>query len=299
MIDLNALNVRVSALRARHAARDRRMAEVQAVRRGNFESIAPDLFNDQWARPIVANMIDTAARDTAAVLAPLPAFNCSSPNATSQSAKEFAAKRAKIVRNYLSSSEFELQMQRGADQYNSYGMLVIAVEPDLDNLLPRLVVEDAVGAYPVWNKLGHTVEFARVDYRDWFTLCADYPHLEQTRNKYSEQGNSKVEVVKHVSRTGTVTVYLPMFDGLVLEQFNNGLGKCHYVCVQRPGLDDEIRGAYDDVIWVQLARHRIQMLLMDGIDKAVRAPLVVPPDVTDVALGPDSVIHTQAGVQAV
>lgn len=299
MTDIDTLNVRVNALRQRHAGRDRRMAEVQAVRRGNFESIAPDLFNDQWARPIVANMIDTAARDTAAVLAPLPAFNCSAVNGLSDAAKRFAAKRTKIVRNYLAKSDFELQMQRGADQYNSYGMLVIAVEPDFEEMLPRFVVEDAIGAYPVLDKMGRTVEFARVDYRDWFQICADYPHIERLRDVYEPQGNTKVEVIKHVSRTGVVTVYLPLLGNQILEQFSNGLGRCHYVCVQRPGLDDEIRGAYDDVIWVQLARHRIQMLLMEGIDKAVRAPLVVPPDVSDVALGPDSVIHTQAGVQAV
>ena len=57
--------------------------------------------------------------------------------------------------------------------------------------------------------------------------------------------------------------------------------------MKRPGLDDEIGAPMRRcVIWVQLARHRIQMLLMEGVDKAVRAPLVVPPDVVDVALGP-------------
>jgi hypothetical protein len=74
---LGGIPSRVDALRARYQNRDQRMSEVQAVRRGNIESIAPDLFNEAWKRPIVANMIDTAARDMAAMLAPLPAFNCS------------------------------------------------------------------------------------------------------------------------------------------------------------------------------------------------------------------------------
>lgn len=299
MSDISAIHARVQSLRARHAERDRRMAEVQAVRRGNFQAIAPDLFSDAWSRPIVANMIDTAARDSAAVLAPLPGFNCSASTGLSEAAKRFADKRSKIARNFLERSEFELQMMRGADQYNSYGMLVISVEPDFEENTPRFLIEDAVGSYPVWDKMDRTVEFARVSYRDWFSLCADYPELESVRNQYGELANSKVEVVKHVSRFGVVTVYLPQVGTTVLEQFSNGLGRCHYVCVKRPGLDDEIRGAYDDVIWVQLARHRIQMLLMEGVDKAVRAPLVVPPDVVDVALGPDAVIHTQQGAQSV
>jgi hypothetical protein len=39
------------------------------------------------------------------------------------------------------------------------------------------------------------------------------------------------------------------------------------------------------VIWIQLARHRLQMLKMEGIEKSVRAPLVVTPDVGEVPLG--------------
>lgn len=291
---------RVQALKSRYAARDQRMAEVQAIRRGNFESIAPDLFNDQWKRPIVANLVDTAARDTAAVLAPLPSFNCSAASGLSDRAKTFADKRTKIVRDYLNSSEFELQMLRGADQYITYGMLVLCVEPDFDIQGPRISVEDAVGAYPVWNTKGDTVEMARVFYRDYFSLVADYPELANWRSKYplGVQANNRVQVVKYVSKN-RVLMYLPDWGDMVLEDMINPLGKCYYICVQRPGLDDEIRGAYDDVIWVQLARHRIQMLLMEGVDKAVRAPLVVPPDAGDIALGPDAVITTQGGVQSV
>lgn len=291
---------RVQALKSRYAARDQRMAEVQAIRRGNFEAIAPDLFNDQWKRPIVANLVDTAARDTAAVLAPLPSFTCSASSGLSERAKKFADTRTKIVRDYINSSELELQMLRGADQYISYGMLVICVEPDFDLKMPRLSIEDAVGAYPVWNTKGETVEMARVFYRDYFSLVADYPELANHKNSYPMgiQANNRVQVVKHVSKD-RVLMYLPDWGDMVLEDVVNPVGKCYYVCVQRPGLDDEIRGAYDDVIWVQLARHRIQMLLMEGVDKAVRAPLVIPPDAGDIALGPDAIITTQGGVASV
>jgi len=299
MSDIATIHARVQALRVRHARRDAVMAEVQAVRRGDFQSIAPDLFSDQWSRPIVANMIDTAARDVAAVLAPLPAFNCSAPNGLSDKARKFADKRTKIARSYVADSELELQMtERGADQFNTYGMLVIAVEPDFETNSPVFLIEDSVGAYPVWDRRGRTVEFARIEYRDWFALCAEYPQLERMRTLY-ESSNSQVEVARYVSRAGVCTVYLPQYGTTILEQFDTGMGRCNYVCVKRPGLDSEIRGAYDDVIWVQLARHRIQMLLMEGVDKAVRAPLVVPPDVVDIPLGPDAVIRTQQGAQAV
>jgi hypothetical protein len=298
--DLAGIPERVQALKARYAARDQRVAEVQAIRRGNFEAIAPDLFNDQWKRPIVANLVDTTARDTAAVLAPLPTFNCSAASGLSEQGKKFADKRTKIVRNYIQSSEFELQMLRGADQYISYGMMLLCVEPDFETNTPRIAVEDAVGAYPVWDSKGRTVELARIYMRDYFSLLADYPQLKNKRERFPTgiHANNRVQVVKYVSKS-RILMYLPDFGDMILEDVANPLGECYYVAIQRPGLDDEIRGAYDDVIWVQLARHRIQMLLMEGVDKAVRAPLVVPPDAGDIALGPDAVITTQGGVGSV
>jgi hypothetical protein len=299
-VDLGPIPARVAALRARDSFRDARVAEVQAVRRGDFQSIAPDLFSDDFERPIVANMIDTAARDFAAMLAPLPAINCSASSMLNESAKRFADKRTKIARNYLEVSEFELQMNdKGADSYNSFGQLVGCVEPDFEENCPRMSIESSIGAYSVNNKKGRTVEFARVFYQDWFTLCADYPNVRELEKQHPMGIQSgKVEVVKYVNDNRVVT-YLPKLGDFVLEDMVNPLGKCYYQVGKRPSFEDTTRGAYDDVVWVQLARHRIQMLLMEGVDKAVRAPLVVPMDVDDLALGPDSVIHTNAGAASV
>lgn len=290
---------RVSALRARYAARDERHLEVQAIRRGEFERIAPNLFNDTFRKPIVANLVDTAARDTAAVLAPLPAFNCSAATGLSDRARAFADKRTKIVRDYFTQAQFEWQMLRGADQYNSYGLLVLKVEPDFEKKTVRPLVVDAIGSYPVWNRFGETIEFARVYYRDWFSIVADYPQVERQRLQFpGAVTNSKVEVVEYCSAS-RVVVYLPQMGQITLEDFANPLGYCYYHAIQRPGLDDEIRGAYDDVIWVQLARHRLQLLLMEGTAKSVQAPMVITPDVQDVTYGPDAVVIAQQGVSSI
>lgn len=298
--DLGGIPARVAALRAKDRLRDSRVAEVQAVRRGDFEAIAPDLFSDDFRRPVVANLIDTAARDMAAMIAPLPAFNCSASSMLNESAKRFADKRTKIARHYINSSQLDLQMaQKGADHYNSFGMVVGVVLPDFDEKGPRIEIESSIGAYPVLDRKGRCVEFARVVYRNWFSLMADYPQLMGMQTKYPMSiQNEMVEVVTYVSDSQCLT-YLPKMGDHVLEQMANPLGKCYYVIGMRPNFEDVARGAYDDVIWVQLARHRIQMLLMEGIDKAVRAPLVVPNDVDDVALGADGVIHTNAGAASV
>jgi hypothetical protein len=281
---------------------DARAAEIQAVRRGDFEAIAPDLFSDQFKRPVVANMIDTSARDFAAMLSPLPAFNCSATSMLSERAKNFADKRTKIARHYVENSELELQMaDRGADNYNCYGLLVGCVEPDFEKKTPYIRIESSIGAYPVWNEKGETVEFARVYFRDWFSIEADYPELKSLRGQYpmGVMSDNKVECVKYVSSKRCLT-YLPKMGNTPLENMPNPLGKCYYHVAKRPNAEEHgIKGAYEDVVWVQLARHRIQMLLMEGIDKSVRAPLIVPPDVDDVSLGPDGIIHTAAGAASV
>lgn len=297
--DLGGIPERVAALRARDMKRDQRVAEVQAVRRGDFEAIAPDLFSDEFKRPIVANLIDTAARDMAAMLAPLPAFNCSASSMLNESAKKFADKRTKIVRAYVEGSELELHMLPGTDHYNTFGVILFKVEPDFEDQAPRIRVVSPVGAYVVNDSKGRTTMVARVFYRDWFTLCADYPELKGIENKYpGNLDKLQIEVVEYVDDKECV-IYLPKLGNVVLERMPNKLGKCYYQAAFRPNFEDAPRGAYDDVIWVQLARHRIQMLLMEGVDKAVRAPLVVPNDVDDVALGPDGVIHTQQGAASV
>lgn len=298
-VDLGGIPAKVAALRARDAQRDQRVAEVQAVRRGDFESIAPDLFSDDFKRPIVANLIDTAARDMAAMIAPLPSFNCSAASGLNEKAKTFADKRTKIARSYVEGSELELHMPRAGDHYNTFGFALFRVYPDFEDNAPRIQVVSPVGSYTVQNHKGRTTMVARVSYRDWFSLVADYPDLEGQRNVFPMSVTSnKVEVIEYVDDHDCV-VYLPKMGDFVLERMKNELGKCYYEVAQRPNFEEAPRGAYDDVIWVQLARHRIQMLLMEGVDKAVRAPLVVPNDVDDVALGPDGVIHTQQGAASV
>jgi hypothetical protein len=144
------------------------------------------------------------------MLAPLPAFNCSAASGVSDKAKSFADKRTKILRSYIYNSDFEVQMLDGADQYNSYGMLVLCVEPDFDANSPRWVIEDAVGAYPVWDKFRRrTVEFARVFYQDYFSLEAEYPEMKTLRNQFrAVLTNEKVEVVKYVNDK-RIVLYLP------------------------------------------------------------------------------------------
>lgn len=72
----------------------------------------------------------------------------------------------------------------------------------------------------------------------------------------------------------------------------NSLGKVPVYIAERPGLDGEKRGQFDDVIWVQLARARMALLGMEAVEKSVQAPLAVPQDVQQMTFGGDAIIRT-------
>lgn len=297
--DLGMIPERVRGLRQRNQQRDVRNSEIQAVRRGNFDAVAPDLFGGIFKKPVVANLIDTSARDMAAVMAPLPAINCSSSSMVTETAKRFADKRTKIANSYVSDSNLEVQHLTGCDQYITFGQQVYAVEPCWEEQKPKIRIKDGIGAYGVVDSSGRTSEIAMVFYKDWYQICADYPELEVIGKEFPmAYASGTIEVVHYVNKQRTVC-YLPHMRNYVLEDAPNPWGFCNYHLARRPGLDDEVRGAFDDMIYVQFARHRLESLLIEGVEKSVRAPLVVGEDVDDVAYGPDSIIHTRGGAASV
>lgn len=297
---LGAIPNRVAALQARWAVRQTLMHRVRSIRHGEFRSIAPDLFDTDWPAPIVANTIDEAAKSYAANLGVMPTITCSPTTMLSESQQRSADKRTRIANSYVESSNLQVGLIRAADQLGTYGLATMLVYPDMDAKGPRIRVEDSIGIYPVWNANGETVEVAHSYLRDWFSLSSDYPQVEQIRDKFSKSmvTSEMVEVVRHIDAK-RVVVYLPRFGNFILEDFNNPVSTCWYECIKSPWLDEDPKGNYDDIVFVQLARHALQMSLMSGIDQAVNAPLIVPMDVADVPLGPQAVIRTQAGSSAV
>jgi len=289
---------RRDALKVRFLARDRRAAEVRAVRHGNFDMIAPDAFSEDWPRPIVANMIDTYARHASAALSPLPQVSCQSASMKSDAAKSFAEKRTRIANHYFKRSRMRVQMQQGADQFYTYGLIVAQVAPDFREQFPDVYVKDSIGVYPVWDGKGRTVEVLHEFDRYVIELAAEYPALKQdllnrSLGIHGQGATRSVRVAVHDDGK-FITMFCPDLGGLVLSRMANPLGRCTYVAVKKPGLDAEIHGTFDDLIWVQIARHALQMLVLQGADEAINAPIAVPQDVTDVPTGPGAVIRSNS-----
>jgi hypothetical protein len=293
-LDIQTIARRVENLKIRNGARDARMQDILAVRKGDMGQIYPDLFPEGMDKPMVANFVDVAARDLAEVLAPLPSFNCATTNVNNDRARAFADKRTLIANNYVYNSRLQSQMYWGADWYFSYGFLPVYVEPDFDSNLPRIRVEDPMGGYPEFDRFGRCVAYAKRYFKTLGELAVDYPEYAPIllgRDGFNQDTSMKVEMIRYSDANVTV-LFLPDRGNLVLNYAANPLGKMNVFVARRPSLDEETRGQFDDVLYVQLARARFANLAMEAAEKSIQAPLVVPTDVVDMPMGPDAIIRT-------
>ena len=292
---LREIRAQFDRLKSANAARDGRMQDVLAVRQGRMRDVYPDLFPEgPFDKGIVANMIDVAARDLSEVLAPLPSFNCSSSKMISDSARNFAEKRTRIVNGYLDHSEIQTQMYTAGDRYFTYGFVPSMIEVDMESRMPRIVFMDSIGAYPVFDRWNQVKAGFFSFYKNRDELVAMYPAAENVIKGNSYSGNELVEVVRYHDAKIDL-LFLPTRNGIVLESAKNPIGECLIEWTKRPGVDTESHGQFDDVLAVQVAKSRFALLSLEAAQKAVQAPIVLPPDAQELSLGPDSVIRTANG----
>jgi len=287
---------KVDALTRRFVDRDRRMADITSIRRGNMSAVYPDMFPEEMSKPMIANFVDIAARDIAELLAPLPSFNCTTTNVNSEKAKKFANKKSMIVNNYVNFSKLETQMYTGADWYITYGFLPIFVEPDFESGLPSIRVENPMGSYPEFNRFGKLVSFTKKYIKTVRELCIDFPEWEHIivgpMARDAQSYDTTLELMRYED-DDQIVLFLPQRANLVLQRSKNLLGRLSVRVARRPGLDiDDPRGQFDDVLWAQVARARFSLLALEAAEKSVQAPLVMPTDVTEFAFGPDSIIRS-------
>jgi hypothetical protein len=294
---------KVESLRLRHSARDARNLDVLAVRKGKITEVYPDFFPDGVNTNVVANFIDVVARDLSEVMAPLPAINCSAANSVNDRARNFADKRTRIASNYFQHSDLAVQMYSGADWFITYGFIPFLIELDEESKLPRIRIENPVGAYPDFDRYGRCVAYAKKYVMTLGDLCSQFPEYEVQllgRQGYKQNLNVPIELVRYYDKDQSV-IYVPAKENLVLSQAKNPLGKMMVVVARKPSIDGELRGQFDDVLGIQLLRNRFALLAMEAAEKSVQAPIVLPNDVQELQLGGDAVIRTAnpAGVRRV
>jgi hypothetical protein len=290
---------RVDSLRANHAERDARHQTVYDVRANKIDRVQPGSLPDAWPKPIVANAIDTSARQLAENLAPLPSINCATGVTTSDRAKKFVAKKTKVAYSYVIDSALKARMAQGCDWYLFYGSLPMLVEPVWTEGRPRIRFDDPKGSYPQFDLWGRVISYAKVyrekarDLAAKFPAAADRIYGRDWANRRGCGDDAMLEVVKYTD-ADTSVLYMPERKNLVLLQADNPLGKCPVVVAVKPSYDEQDRGQFDDVIYPHLARARMEMLALEATQQAVRAPLALPQDVQRISFGDNAVVRTNS-----
>jgi hypothetical protein len=294
---------RVESLRYRNKSRDARNADVLAVRQGNISQVYPAFFPEGVDTNVVANFIDIVARDLSEVMAPLPAVNCSAANQVSDRARAFADKRTRIASNYFQHSDLAVHMYEGSDWYLTYGFIPFIVELDDEAKLPRIRIENPIGAYPEFDRYGRCVAYAKRYSMTLGELVSQFPEHEAAllgTDGWKQNLNNAFEMIRYYDAEQSI-IYVPDRKNLVLKQANNPLKKMMVIVARKPSIDGEMRGQFDDVLGIQLLRNRFALLAMEAAEKSVQAPIVLPQDVQELTLGGDSIIRTNnpAGVRRV
>ena len=293
MLTVKEIDAKLSRLRTKYAPRDQRMRDVLSVRQGDLSKVFPSMFSEDYPKPLVANFIDVAARDLAEAGAPMPSFNCSATNMVSDAQRKAADTRTRIANYYVSFSDLALQNYNNADWYNTYGMSIGMVEMDYENNNPRIRMVDPTGAYPELDRFGRTISLTQMIMSDADTLSSQFPEFaEQILKKNNFQPGSPYMTMIRYHDAEQDLIYLPDRNNLVLSRVPNPVGKCLARVRIRPSLDNQARGQFDDVLAVQLARARFAILQIQAAEKSIQAPIAIPQDVQELALGPDAIMRS-------
>jgi hypothetical protein len=294
-LDIDQIAARVASLRYRNHERDARNLDVLAVRKGKIAEVYPDFFPDGIDANVVANFIDVVARDLSEVMAPLPAVNCSSANQADDKARKFSDKRTRIASNYFNHSDLSVQMYSGADWYITYGFLPFMIELDEEAKLPRIRLENPIGAYPEFDRYGRCIAFAKRYTMTLGELVAEFPEFTPQLlgiDGYQQDLNAQIEMIRYYDEDQSV-IFIPNRKNLILSRAKNPIGKMMVVVARKPSVDGDLRGQFDDILGIQLLRNRFALLAMEAAEKSVQAPIILPDDVDELQLGGDAIIRTR------
>jgi hypothetical protein len=293
LLNIREITALVSRLQTKYAQRDGRMRDVLSVRQGDISKVYPSMFSEEYPKPLIANLIDVSARDLAEAMAPLPTFSCSASNMVSDAARKAADTRARIANYYVGRSELSVQMYTGADWYNTYGMMIGMIDLDYEGNEPTIKLINPFGAYPEIDRFGRCLSLTQVVGMDAQSLASMYPeYADQILNRNTfTPGSPYLSLVRYHDKDQDV-IYLPERKDLVLARTPNPIGRCMARVAFRPSIDGEARGQFDDVLAVQLARARFAVLQIQAAEKSIQAPIAIPQDVQELALGPDAIMRS-------
>ena len=287
---------RYRLLSRQNADRDSRMRAVSLVRTGHASWVFQGLFPDDWPSPVIANAIDIAAQDTAEAVGVMPTLSAYGDSVLNDSTRSRADKLSKIVNAYCWESSLGTNLVTAADYLVSFGLTILRVEPNYDASRPHIHVDSPIGAYVEQDRFNRITGYFQQWRKKASELATLYPEFADrlfTRAQYSgKQEDRELTLVRAYNDDGHVMLLIAEEPGLVLDEYQHPLGRVPIAIARRSTIDGQVRGQYDDALWVWAARARLALLSLEATEKAVEAPIAVPADVQEFALGPDALIRS-------
>lgn len=288
---------RFRRVRQEQAAAQSRMSAVSLVRTGHANEVFGNIFPESWPKPVIANMIDIAATDTAEMVGVMPTLTAFGDESLNESQRSRAAKLTKIVNAYTYETRLGTSLVTAGDYLASFGQTILRIECDYERGMPHVHVDSPLGAYVERDRFNRVIGYSKSFHRTAGELAALYPeHAYRLLGKTDwSSGNAarRLTLVKFIDSDGTTMLLVEQEPDLVLDSYQHPLGRIPIVVAQRPTVDGEARGQFDDALWVFAARSRMALLNIEAAQKSVEAPLALPNDVQEVAFGPDSILRSQ------
>jgi hypothetical protein len=284
-------------MKSRAAHRDRVHQVIHQVREGNIKQLFPEEleFDVNFNGSPTANFIDVVARDLAEGIGPLPSLACVSGKMQTDADKQRAERKNHIGQNYWRKSLLEINMISAADQYVSYGYGVILIEPDVERQMPYMCVLDPKKCYYEKDRYGSVKHFAQAMKKSIDELIAEFPEYRlqlltdpTDDRKQVESTQTELEVIRWVDDQ-KVMLMLPGRNNLVLGSYLHRMSRTPVIVAERPG-DGTVRGQFDDIVWVQVARAILATLSLSAANTAVNAPIAVPSDMDELPIGPHAIL---------
>jgi hypothetical protein len=302
ILDVKILNGRFKRLEQKNTHRDIAHTRIKAVLEGRIHDLAPEIFavDGAWKEPIIANMINIAAKDLADMLSQMPTFTCSSSTMTTEAKRARATKKTQISAGYLSSSKLGLHLRKAVEQYAAYGFTAARVEPNYEKSVPTIHFINPIGAYYEKNRGGDVVAFYQRQTVDRQELAVRYPELapkilkRKAFNSFMKEStnDATMEIIFYHDKNWDI-VFAAGEDAYVIDKQPNMTGTFNIRVAEVPGSTDVPRGQFDDIIFLQLAQAEFALLQMKAAYEAVNAPLAVPDDVTEYAMGEGAIIKSK------
>ena len=291
------LSDRVDTLRRNNIDRDNRMRAMMLVRTGHAEQVFKGLFPSEWPKAVIANTIDLSATDTAQMVGVLPTLTAAGDSLLDESKRSSLDKLSRIINVHAYQSDLGGQLVKAADRMVTYGFVPFRVEPNHDEKRPHIVVEDPMNAYFEKDRFGRVQVFAKVTRKKVSELVWLFPEhraLLEKKTGYSDSGTDELlDVVRYHDAERTV-LFVPKRNDLVLSSMPNSIERVPVAIAAVPSLDGEVRGQFDDSLWVYAAKARLALLNLEAAQKAVEAPLALPNDVQEFAFGPDAILRSNS-----